>query len=777
MPTTLNEQLLAKGGVLLGSAGSPAVATPDELARRKHLVTHQHAASRTAFGGQINPRRYPGLDFWLHAGRISEGLQVYDNFARANAEALGNATSGQTWLQHAGNVGILNNEAYCVGEGEGIAVVSIPTGIHDGVVSFFSKWVTGGLVWISGQQSGNSKVNVTFTQSTGKVRIERFKEGVLTNRIEAAIRPPLEVGKTYLFSAAFVGNKYIAYKPTQGSFEFQVQAEASDAESWCVNNQECGFGLNSTGRITNFEVSTVTPANGGALSCWPDLARPDLTQNATQTTAANKPTCLSQGLNGKPGVSFNGTTGEIRSGAQSKRTTFTWTFVVNPTELAGQVVLVGGTANGDLSLEVTASGQLKIVSQNIETLVTNELEKLAVNQPVIISLTMDTNGDFVWYVNGRPSQCGTLSHTFEEGTLVIGYHGGGVHFKGVMGQGIRHNRVLRGSEIRDLTQELAAEYGITIQPRIGRITSIPVNIAGPIKGVNIEPASTNYGFHEEGGFGGLWGEWPLAYLEECIAKAKAIAGVTVVRIIGQPSIVYKGWTAEATYLERLAQLAGLLDAKGLYLHYTVGDTRHLKNEPAATYQAFLGKCAETLVGHNVFAVELTNEIIGSYTVFPEPILWQWMGQWAAEVRAKLPGVPLTISNVGSGVGFSNGPIGRMVDYVRNARFDDIVDFHCEHLYEPASGNGLTEHTLDPLLVFSDKPILIGECGMEATETTEKIENYWRHIKALLESDRRIMGALAWSIVGEKFGLYNPVTHANNAATYAGFGTLPSGVYA
>ncbi len=451
--------------------------------------------------------------------------------------------------------------------------------------------------------------------------------------------------------------------------------------------------------------------------------------------------------------------------------------MLTPTSFSNSPCLVGSTVKGGPTIKLDSTGHIQIgPEEEAEILKTDQA--LVAGQPVVVVLTYDTNGGFVAYINGRAGSVTISSHTFAEGELILGADkGGSKPFTGLISQYLGFSRVLHGSEVRDLTEELAAMYGITIPERMGRITSVPVNIAGPIKGINIAPTSANFS-HEGGGLTGFWAEWPLAYIEECIAIARA-EDWNVLRVIGAIDAVSNGFISEATYIARLTQLAELVNAAGMSLHYTGGDLRHMTGATPASIQTFMSKCAAALVGKKVFAFEIVNEIGTVYNTIPEPILWDWLRMWASAIRSALPGVPLTLSQVGRGGGLkesgSDANTARSADYGRHSRLDDIVDFHCVHLYGVVTAN-----TLNPLLVTSDKPILIGETGIEGNQGTEKIEAFWRTIKELVESDPRVMGVLAWSLMEQSNpvngnGLYNGTTKLPIAAYVNPYKAIPQGV--
>ena len=98
------------------------------------------------------------------------------------------------------------------------------------------------------------------------------------------------------------------------------------------DNTEQNIGFDSNGNLDETALTTFVGANNGFVTTWYDQS--GNSKDATQTTAANQPQIVTSGVvnlkNGKPCVSFNGTSFRMQTSAISWGTSFTFTGVFDP---------------------------------------------------------------------------------------------------------------------------------------------------------------------------------------------------------------------------------------------------------------------------------------------------------------------------------------------------------------------------------------------------------------------------------------------------------------
>lgn len=103
------------------------------------------------------------------------------------------------------------------------------------------------------------------------------------------------------------------------------------------DNTEQNIGFDSNGNLDTTALTTFVGANNGFVTTWYDQS--GNSKDATQTTAANQPQIVTSGVvnlkNGKPCVSFNGTSFRMQTSAISWGTSFTFTGVFNAIKTGG----------------------------------------------------------------------------------------------------------------------------------------------------------------------------------------------------------------------------------------------------------------------------------------------------------------------------------------------------------------------------------------------------------------------------------------------------------
>jgi hypothetical protein len=760
----------AAGAATTAAAAAEVAVAAAEKTRRAHLVSDQRLHSLSNFAAHFNPRRFPGLIYWSQASHLAETSLFGDIFNRANTEA----GLGEQWTPDgASHLGIAGEKAFCPGEGGTVITEHFNGTSPDGQVVFKAEVpATGkGEVWLEGQvgATGN-RILLKYNLETGVATLWSEHGGELTKLGEGtkAVKPK----EICTFILACVNNKYTVLDPTHSPNQPTPIAglnEVVDAGAFNVTNTGWGVGLSGAVKGVSVSLNTVTPPNEAPCACVPDLAQRAVANQAVQTVVANRPVYKAKGFNNLATIFYNGSS-FLSSNVSLGPQPFTYIVVFEPESLAAEQTLIGSPTAGALRISITTAGRVVIAAEGGATLATSleSAEKVEAGKKAMLIVTLNTNGDYMFILNGRPLYFpGTSTPAFVEGPVTFGAAGAGTTklLKANKPFECAYNRNLIASELLAAIEALSFEYGIPLQPRIGREVSVPVNLAGPVPGTNIAPSAANFAAGGAlGGFAGFWSQ-SMASLEtqvnENLALMNSLPGHKVGRILGSPIAVWEGLVSEPNYLLRVKKVAELFDAAGQQLHFVGGDLNKIAHGTPAMYETLLANCAKELVGHKVFAFEIMNEIVDSYGRISENQVIDWMRRWGAAIRAQLPGVPITISNVGrlghvgatAGVAEQNS--SALADYFMHKALDDIVDFHSVHFY-PGTNSHIVLSTITAILLNSLKPVHIGEYGIKRTEATEaECRAYYETINAIVAIDPRIIGASAWSLTDseEKEGMF------------------------
>lgn len=729
-----------------------------------------------------NPLLATGADLWFDANVLTTGLYAYDTFARSDSPSLGTSSSGQVWTTSVGAISIISGNAVMA---SGVnAFTSLTTGVVDAAVDARIKMKASGTAtsylvprWSNSSNFIAAKINASsgssFVQVISNVAGTTTQVGIINNPSGLAL------GSTVQIRVEAKGNVYRVY------VNGVLRLTTTDSGSNFLTSTQQGFGFDSSdtsSTVVNWFCSPL--ALGGALvdgdtiCAWPDLAKPDSLQAAKQVTSANRPTYKTSQQNGLSAVLFDGTNSQIdTTAAPADLTSFTAVAVVNHTSAQTGTIL--GSATGGIQWRIDAAGTMSLNKTNA-ALIGTSVDTVPVNQWVVLAVTYDTAGNVCFFINGRPAGVANAATTFTAGTKVqIGGIAGSERFAGYIGEIARWSRALAGAELRASIYRMASKWAVILPARIAANTYAPLRFSGLIKGANIHPRSSDFGYGSGSGLVGLWGHWDwTGWIKPCVDGAKAL-GCNVIRIIGDVESVYTGVITQATYLAQLTQLADYLQSQGMYLYACGGDPTHFAGADNAFITSFLSTQATTLAPYarNVIAFDLVNEASGGWlapATIPEQVLIGWIAQWSRAVRVALPTTPITVSNVSGGWSNSATPLALLSDWKRYRQIAPYVDFFDVHVY-PQNPNTTQAWHGGVYEMFSDKPIVYGEFGASrASRTGLQMADAYETVRQMMLGSPQCAGAIQWAIVNDNYGLYNEsaqTLQSDIAPTFAAFPTV------
>lgn len=287
---------------------------------------------------------------------------------------------------------------------------------------------------------------------------------------------------------------------------------------------------------------------------------------------------------------------------------------------------------------------------------------------------------------------------------------------------------------------LAAGLSASSERGADRRPSLPLRRGSLVRGANVTVKNSHYPrpWHN------LWLEWDWAHWIRWQIDLARTLGVDCIRVIGSVSVITEGALTVDRYQSQWDQLLEYLAAQGMWAYPCVSDLRHwgtaTLRQALPAYRAF----GEGLRGHdNVLGIDVSNEAqYAAEGLDDRRRLLSRLAMLTATLR-DTTWQPLSHSvTLGNAQDWSQG-------WARDvAELSDFLDLHV--YYTPARGDGR------PILEapWSDLPMIVGEFGARIDESRGARIGRYLGVRDLVSSDPRFVGALAWDIASERFGLFD-----------------------
>jgi len=243
-----------------------------------------------------------------------------------------------------------------------------------------------------------------------------------------------------------------------------------------ANNTRQQWKLATSKAIAWLDAGAITGiANGASVATWPDLS--EWCYDATQTTSAQRPTFITNEINGKPVVRFNGNSQFLKL-PRPVQDDFTIMAVYKcivgtgtGTAFDQGAGLVGAAVTGtksDFGLSINANGQLLAGSGNPEISIYSASGGYNNNAPHVVTFKRTRNtGALALYVDGnaQPMTANGCSSPLNTPTeLAIGsvVASGGNYFTGDIAEVKIFNSALLDTERLLEENQMKAKYGLAV---------------------------------------------------------------------------------------------------------------------------------------------------------------------------------------------------------------------------------------------------------------------------------------------------------------------------
>ena len=227
-------------------------------------------------------------------------------------------------------------------------------------------------------------------------------------------------------------------------------------------------------------------ANAATVATWTDAAK-----GLTATTGAGTPIMTSDGIGGRPAVTFSGSpTAYLDTPARSASSTpLTIVCVVNFTDFVDYRALAGvlETSSGGIDWRPDKDGQpnarhMQLLNASA-TLIASAGTALAPSTNYVLGLTLDAAGNYAFYLNGAPDGSGSTATAITAGKhrRVGASEGALAPMKGALAEYIEWDYLLTSGEMLAVALDLGAKYGITgdtITPGYTNSYRDPVTVPG-----------------------------------------------------------------------------------------------------------------------------------------------------------------------------------------------------------------------------------------------------------------------------------------------------------
>jgi hypothetical protein len=721
-----------KASIVVGAAavGSPLIGACE---RRTDVSTSPY----------WNPDSIPGLDLHFDATRLDDSPVDSTDFAH-DGSAAAVSVRGQTWTHSANLVSTADGLRMTGGQQAAAMLDAVPlsyTAIRIGLNAGRSKASIRIIL-----EDNDSRACVILLRKWGEVdsaELRGFRWG--SSRLSR--------GESRLvLGAPNVVDLRITPRRLHVSANHIEVAAADLNDRWSVKRYSVGFcdGDDET-VIRDFVVSDAEPkglGDGDHIAQVPQLAQPSRCLSARQENAAKSPVLELNSIGLQPGLFFDGSDTLVTE-APLDGTSLTVFAVVKARPHGGGTILGPSESTGGLQLRIDDDRSLAALNAGRSGIVQTPPGAVG-DSASIVAFTLDSVGNSALYVNGRPAACAVSPVRFPSGvTMTIGSAYNAEFLSGTIGEILRWTRPLNGGELRTVFGALSAKWSIPVARPIDGPVTAPLR-AKALKGSNIIPALTDLANDDPAASAwlNLWSRWDWQWIELSIRRAVE-QGARTIRLIGDVNAVHSGAITEATYHARLQQVVSYCALLDCRFYYCAIDLRHKRDADPAFIAEFLSGVAAILARNdNVLAIELCNEVASAYSIYPEQDVVTWIAAWASAIRAAAPTIPLSISDVSPGT--LSDKIGQ-VDYY--ARFAHMVDFFDLHVYdglEIASDSAI----LAPYELSVNRPLLIGEFGIDRTAAGAKPGAFYSRVKMLRESSQVVVGALQWGAINDQWGLYS-----------------------
>lgn len=190
------------------------------------------------------------------------------------------------------------------------------------------------------------------------------------------------------------------------------------------------------------DASQLALSNNDPVATWPNLAA---SENFTQATGSSQPTFLTNQLNGRPGVSFDG--GDDLDGTISRNLLGHTIFaVVVPTDVSGPDVFIGNVSgNAAVNLRYFGGDQEALRESGGGSDIGGAVSN---NTPYVNDYSRSTSGDYEWGLNGTTVASGNSSWSaVSSAAICIGARdSGNEQFAGTIHEVIIYSRILPARE-------------------------------------------------------------------------------------------------------------------------------------------------------------------------------------------------------------------------------------------------------------------------------------------------------------------------------------------
>jgi hypothetical protein len=242
----------------------------------------------------------------------------------------------------------------------------------------------------------------------------------------------------------------------------------------------------------------------------------------------------------------------------------------------------------------------------------------------------------------------------------------------------------------------------------------------------------------------LWLEWVWDHWIRWQVDLARSLGVNCIRIIGSLSAVAEGDLSTEQYRGRWQQLLDYLGANDVFAYPCLSDLRDWGSGTLSGATDLYRSLGALFDGHaTVIGMDVTNEAKDGLRPNTSGRQLEALLDRLTEALRQKTTKPLTHSRSLHGAEDWTQPwVGR---------FAGISDFTDVHVYYTPARTDAHPMLREP---WADRPIIVGEFGIELDEPPSARTARYAAIKELMATDARFTGAFAWDIASDNFGLFD-----------------------